>query len=104
MLKKLSKRDRICQPSAATSLALSKEAADVVLTDDNFATIFSSVREGRSIYDNLMKSIQLLFINLVGDSLPSLALSVDHADKDIMKRKLTAPVKILWRQTLWPCR
>ena len=99
-----------------TGTDVAKEAADVVLTDDNFATIVSSVREGRRIYDNLMKSIQfmistnlgeivllliavltnldmpllpiqLLFINLVGDSLPSLALSVDHADKDIMKRK-----------------
>ena len=58
-----------------TGTDVAKEAADVVLTDDNFATIVSSVREGRRIYDNLMKSIQLLFINLVGDSLPSLALS-----------------------------
>ena len=103
-----------------TGTDVAKEAADVVLTDDNFATIVSSVREGRRIYDNLMKSIQfmistnlgeivllliavltnldmpllpiqLLFINLVGDSLPSLALSVDHADKDIMKRKPMDP-------------
>ena len=103
-----------------TGTDVAKEAADVVLTDDNFATIVSSVREGRRIYDNLMKSIQfmistnlgeivllliavlanldmpllpiqLLFINLVGDSLPSLALSVDHADKDIMKRKPIDP-------------
>lgn len=58
-----------------TGTDVAKEAADVVLTDDNFATIVSSVREGRRIYDNLMKSIQLLFINLVGDYLPSLALS-----------------------------
>ena len=103
-----------------TGTDVAKEAADVVLTDDNFATIVSSVREGRRIYDNLMKSIQfmistnlgeivllliavianldmpllpiqLLFINLVGDSLPSLALSVDHADKDIMRRKPIDP-------------
>lgn len=99
-----------------TGTDVSKEAADVVLADDNFATIVQSVREGRRIYNNLIKSIQfmistnlgeiilllfavicnfdmpllpiqLLFINLVCDSLPSLALSVDHADKDIMKRK-----------------
>ena len=103
-----------------TGTDVAKEAADVVLTDDNFATIVSSVREGRRIYDNLMKSIQfmistnlgeivllliavlanldmpllpiqLLFINLVGDSLPSLALSIDHADKDIMRRKPIDP-------------
>lgn len=103
-----------------TGTDVAKEAADVVLTDDNFATIVTSVREGRRIYDNLIKSIQfmistnlgeivlllvavlanldmpllpiqLLFINLVGDSLPALALSVDHADKDIMKRKPIEP-------------
>ena len=103
-----------------TGTDVSKEAADVVLADDNFATIVQSVREGRRIYDNLIKSIQfmistnlgeivlllvavlcnfdmpllpiqLLFINLVGDSLPSLALSVDHATKNIMSRKPIDP-------------
>ena len=103
-----------------TGTDVSKEAADVVLADDNFATIVQSVREGRRIYDNLIKSIQfmistnlgeivlllvavlcnfdmpllpiqLLFINLVGDSLPSLALSVDQADADIMRRKPINP-------------
>ncbi len=103
-----------------TGTDVSKEAADVVLADDNFATIVHSVREGRRIYDNLIKSIQfmistnlgeitlllvavlcnfdmpllpiqLLFINLVGDSLPSLALSVDQAAADIMSRKPIDP-------------
>jgi len=103
-----------------TGTDVAKEAADVVLADDNFATIVTSVREGRRIFDNLMKSIlfmvstnlgeiilllvavlcnfdmpllpiQLLFINLVGDSLPSLALSVDHAAKDIMERPPVTP-------------
>lgn len=103
-----------------TGTDVSKEAADVVLADDNFATIVQSVREGRRIYDNLIKSIQfmistnlgeivlllvtvlcnfdmpllpiqLLFINLVGDSIPSLALSVDHAAKNIMSRKPIDP-------------
>ncbi len=103
-----------------TGTDVSKEAADVVLADDNFATIVHAVREGRRIYDNLTKSIQfmistnlgeivllliavianfempllpiqLLFINLVGDSLPSLALSVDHAAKDIMDRRPIDP-------------
>ncbi|MBP3425948.1 MAG: calcium-translocating P-type ATPase, PMCA-type [Rikenellaceae bacterium] len=99
-----------------TGTDVSKEASDVVLADDNFATIVSAVREGRRIYDNLMKSIQfmlstnlgeilvlfvavicnlvspllpihILWINLVTDSLPALALSFDPADDDIMKRK-----------------
>ena len=103
-----------------TGTDVAKEAADVVLTDDNFATIVSAVREGRRIYDNLMKSIQfmistnlaeilllltavvfnmdmpllpiqLLFINLVCDALPSLALSVDEAADDIMQRQPTPP-------------
>lgn len=95
---------------------VAKESADVVLADDNFATIVSSVKEGRRIYDNLLKSIefmistnigeillllvavvcnwdmpllpvQLLFINMVGDSLPAMALSVEPAEGDVMKRK-----------------
>lgn len=99
-----------------TGTDVAKEASDVVLADDNFATIVSAVGEGRRIYDNLIKSIQfmistnlgeivlllvavlcnwampllpiqLLFINLVCDSLPSLALSVDPAAKDIMSRR-----------------
>lgn len=103
-----------------TGTDVSKEAADVVLADDNFATIVQAVREGRRIYGNLIKSIQfmistnlgeivlllvavlsnfdmpllpiqLLFINLVGDSLPALAISVDHAEKDIMNRKPVDP-------------
>ena len=103
-----------------TGTDVAKEAADVVLADDNFATIVSAVGEGRRIFDNLMKSIQkmistnlgeivllfiavlcnfdmpllpiqLLFINLVCDSIPSLALSVDHADKNIMNRKPVPP-------------
>ncbi len=95
---------------------VAKGAADMVLTDDNFATIVSAVEEGRRIYDNILKAIQflissnigeiflllvtsvfnlgtpllpihILWINLVTDSLPALALSVDPAEKDIMTRK-----------------
>ena len=111
---------------------VAKEAADVILTDDNFATIVSSVEEGRRIYDNILKAIQfllssnvgeiiilfvailitpllskwfhidvnlivpllpihILWINLVTDSLPALALAVDPAEKDIMDRKPIKP-------------
>jgi Ca2+-transporting ATPase len=95
---------------------VSKEASDIVLTDDNFSTIVSSVEEGRRIYDNIVKAIKfllscnvgeiivlfvavmanwatpllpihILWINLVTDSLPALALSVDPADSGIMNRK-----------------
>lgn len=98
-----------------TGTDVSKEAADVVLTDDNFATIVSAVEEGRRIYDNILKAIQfllstnigevlvlfiavmlnwdapllpihILWINLVTDSLPALALSIDPAAHGIMER------------------
>ena len=107
---------------------VAKEAADVILTDDNFATVVSAVEEGRRIYDNILKAIQfllssnvgevavlflailltpflaskfgipigliepllpihILWINLVTDSLPALALAFDPANKDVMNRK-----------------
>ena len=110
---------------------VAKEAADVILTDDNFATVVSAVEEGRRIYDNILKAIQfllssnvgevivlfvailitpflsskfgidinliepllpihILWINLVTDSLPALALAFDPANKNIMDRK---PIK-----------
>ena len=114
---------------------VAKEAADVILTDDNFATIVSAVEEGRRIYDNILKVIQfllssnvgeivvlfiatlctplfanwfgitdithleillpihILWINLVTDSLPALALAFDPANSDIMNRKPTKPGK-----------
>lgn len=94
---------------------VAKDAADIVLTDDNFATIVRAVEEGRRIYTNIVKSIQfllstnigelfliliaaifdlgipllaihILWINLVTDSLPAIAISLDPAEKDIMKR------------------
>ena len=109
---------------------VAKEAADVVLTDDNFATIVSAVEEGRRIYDNILKaisyllsanigeiltlfiatmlnwidpllSIHILWINLVTDSLPALALSVDPAEKDIMNRKAKKTTTIFSKGMIW---
>lgn len=101
---------------------VAKDASDIILTDDNFATIVSAIAEGRRIYDNILKSIQfllssnvgevlvifiaslfnlgnpllpihILWINLVTDSLPALALSVDPAQENIMSRKPRDPKK-----------
>ncbi|WP_418892787.1 calcium-translocating P-type ATPase, PMCA-type [Limibacterium fermenti] len=101
---------------------VAKDASDVILTDDNFATIVGAVEEGRRIYDNILKVIQfllsanvgevlliliaslfnlgnpltpimILWVNLVTDSLPALALSMDPAEKDIMTRRPRDPQK-----------
>lgn len=121
---------------------VSKEAADVILTDDNFATIVSSVEEGRRIYDNILKAIQfllssnvgevitlfvailitpllgnlfgidinlivpllpihILWINLVTDSLPALALAVDPPQKDVMDRKPNKNKSVFTKGMIW---
>lgn len=103
---------------AGTDVA--KAASDMILTDDNFATIVTAVREGRGIYENIRKTvhfllscnigeiltifvgfllrlpspllaIQLLWVNLVTDSLPALALGVEPIPGDIMNRKPVKP-------------
>lgn len=109
---------------------VAKSASDMILTDDNFATIVYAVGEGRSIYDNIKKSVQfllssnigeiltvmfgiifgcgspltaieLLWINLVTDSLPAIALGLDPADKNIMNRPPVNPKKGILGPGLW---
>ena len=98
-----------------TGTEVTKEASDMVITDDNFASIAAAVEEGRGVYDNIKKTLQyllagnlgellvmtvsviaglpipllpihLLWINLVTDGLPALALATDPIDPDVMKR------------------
>lgn len=99
-----------------TGTDVAKGAADMTLTDDNFATIVEAVKEGRGIYDNIRKvvgfllgtnigeiltvffamllwreapllSMQLLWINLVTDSLPAIALGMEPVESDVMNRR-----------------
>ncbi len=103
-----------------TGTDVTREAADMVLTDDNFTSIVSAVREGRGIFDNIQKfvhyllacnagevmlmlaaailglplpllAIQILWINLVTDGLPALALAMEPPERDIMQRKPRPP-------------
>lgn len=109
---------------------VAKEASDLVLADDNFATIVSAVREGRGIFENIKKSIQfllssnigevmtifmgmvfgwepplvaiqLLWVNLVTDSLPAIALGLDPVERSIMERQPRDPKKGLFADGLW---
>ena len=122
---------------------VSKEAADVILTDDNFATVVAAVEEGRRIYGNILKAIQfllssnvgeiivlftailmtpllanwfgitdisglepllpiqILWINLVTDSLPALALAVDPAEEGIMNKKPKKTKGIFTKGMTW---
>jgi Ca2+-transporting ATPase len=110
---------------------VTREAADMVLTDDNFASIVAAVEEGRGIYDNIQKfihyllscnagevllmlvaavagwpaplaAIQILWLNLVTDGLPALALGVEPPEPDIMRRPPRPPGEavIPWRRGL----
>ena len=109
---------------------VAKSAADMVLTDDNFATVVVAVEEGRRIKDNIMKAvsyllscnvgellallvaillnwkspllpIHLLWVNLVTDSLPALALGIDEAEDDIMDRKPDMSGSLISKSMLW---
>lgn len=99
---------------------VAKNASDMILMDDNFTTIVSAVREGRGIYENIRKSIQfllscnigeiitifmailfrmpsplaavqLLWVNLITDSLPAIALGMEPPEQDVMKRPPVSP-------------
>jgi len=113
-----------------TGTDVSKEAADMILLDDNFATIVAAVAEGRRIYDNIRKfvrymlstnsgevltmtggimlglplpllPIQILWINLVTDSLPALSLGLEPAERNIMQRPPRPPGESLFAHGLW---
>jgi Ca2+-transporting ATPase len=103
-----------------TGTDVAKGAADMILTDDNFATIVEAIEQGRNIYNNIKKSViflltcnlgevvtmfvtlligwevpliatQLLWINLITDSLPAVALGMDPGDPDVMQEKPRDP-------------
>ena len=109
---------------------VAKNASDMVLTDDNFVTIVEAVKQGRNIYDNIKKAvhfllatnigeivaifvglllgikspllaIQLLWVNLVTDSLPAIALGLEKAENNIMNRLPRNPRKSLFADGLW---
>ncbi len=113
-----------------TGTDVAKGAADMTLTDDNFSTIVDAVKEGRSIYDNIKKvvgfllgtniseiivvflamiiwqkspfiSIQLLWINLITDSLPAIALGMEKAEKDIMQKPPRPKTEGLFAHGYW---
>lgn len=109
---------------------VAKNASDMVLMDDNFVTIVEAIRQGRNIFDNIKKAIhfliatnigeittifmglilglqspllaiQLLWINLVTDSLPAIALGLEKEEKGIMERKPRSSKKSIFADGLW---
>ena len=109
---------------------VAKNASDMILADDNFVTIIEAVRQGRTIYDNIKKAIhfliatnigeittifigllsgmespllaiQLLWINLVTDSFPAIALGLEREEKDIMNRKPRNSKESIFAGGLW---
>lgn len=109
---------------------VAREAADMVLLDDNFATIVTAVREGRCVFDNIRKFIKytmtsnageiwtlmlapllgmpipllpihILWINLVTDGLPGLALATEPAERDVMQRPPRPPKESIFAHGMW---
>lgn len=129
------KRSDIGVAMGKKGTAVAREASDMILLDDNFATIVAAVREGRRIYDNIRKflkyimtgnigeiltlllapflglplpllPIHILWINLVTDGLPGLALSLEKAESNIMQRPPRPPGESMfaggmWQHMLW---
>ncbi|TMW73160.1 cation-translocating P-type ATPase [Alteribacter natronophilus] len=112
-----------------TGTDVAKEASSLILSDDNFKTIKAAIKEGRNIYDNIRKfirymlasnvgeilvmlfammlgmplplvAIQILWINLVTDGLPAMALGMDQPEDDVMKRKPRAPNESIFARKL----
>ena len=112
-----------------TGTDVSKEASSLVLSDDNFATIVAAIEEGRGIYENIRKfiryllasnvgeiltmflammvglplplvPIQILWVNLVTDGLPAMALGVDQPEKDLMQHKPRAAKENIFARRL----
>ncbi len=113
-----------------TGTEVSKEAADMILADDDFATVVAAVEEGRRIYDNIRRfvryllttnsaeiwvmalapflglpfpliAVQILWINLVTDGLPALALGVEPVERGAMRRPPRAPTESIFARGLW---
>ncbi len=113
-----------------TGTDVAKNASDMIMTDDNFSTIVEAVRQGRGIFENIKKTvhfllssnigeiitvltafllrlptpllaIQLLWVNLVTDSLPALALGVEPVDSDIMTHKPQGKNTALFSRSIW---
>ncbi len=110
-----------------TGTDVAKGASDMILTDDNFTTIVHAIEEGRNIYNNIKKSVvfllscnlgevitiflsilfnwpipllatQILWVNLITDSLPAIALGIDPGDKDVMKQRPRNPKESFFAQ------
>ncbi|MBI1948987.1 MAG: cation-translocating P-type ATPase [Deltaproteobacteria bacterium] len=109
---------------------VTREAADMVLVDDNFASIVAAVREGRGVYDNIRKALvyllignvgelllmlsasaaglplplsplQILWVNVITDGLPALALVMDRPDGDVLRRPPRRPAESILGRSQW---
>ncbi len=130
------KRAHIGVAMGITGTDVSRETADMVLTDDNYASIVAAIEEGRTIYDNIRKfvfyliscnigeiltifiamvaglaaetgqapllPIHLLWLNLVTDGLPALALGLEEPEPDVMRRPPRDPSEPVLSRDLWP--